>query len=321
MNHHYSYNTPPSTTPAHFFTMSLASSLFKSVSHLNPGLSSSLRPAAALLQEPTGARFASKKSADAGTSSKATSKQIAAQRERNLAQQQIKRREQKKMSRLRLEAKTCLNTPLHLDTLTALRYLRAAEVGQPGDTTTITMNVRVVAERGVQPLFGSIKFPKSLDSDQRIAVFTLNPELAEEAKAAGAAVVGGEELIDEVRNGNINFNKALATPDILSKLSSVARVLGPKGLMPSPRRGTVSNNIVDLVSRSVGVVDFRQGGVPFVSVPVAKVSFTDAEIVKNLIAAIDEVRAAANRAVSKKPVVLGQTTISSTRGPGIVIDV
>ena len=225
------------------------------------------------------------------------------------------------MSRLRLEAKTCLNTPLHLDTLTALRYLRAAEVGQPGDTTTITMNVRVVAERGVQPLFGSIKFPKSLDSDQRIAVFTLNPELAEEAKAAGAAVVGGEELIDEVRNGNINFNKALATPDILSKLSSVARVLGPKGLMPSPRRGTVSNNIVDLVSRSVGVVDFRQGGVPFVSVPVAKVSFTDAEIVKNLIAAIDEVRAAANRAVSKKPVVLGQTTISSTRGPGIVIDV
>lgn len=304
--------------------MSLGRSLFQSVSRLSSGLSgvAASRPALPIMVAPVAVRFASKKKKeDPGSTNKATSKQIAAQRERVLAQQQVKRREQKKMARLRLEAKRALDTPIHLDTLTALRYLRAAETGQPASTTTLTMTVRVISDRGVQPLSGSIKFPKGLDADQRIAVFTLNPELAEKAKAAGAAVVGGEDLIDQVKAGNINFNKALATPDILSKLNPIARVLGPKGLMPSPRRGTVSNDIVELVSSSVGVMDFRQGGVPFVSVPVAKASFTDAEVLKNLIAAIDAVRASANRAVSKKPVVLGQTTLSSTRGPGIVIEV
>lgn len=295
-----------------------------SATRLSSGISNvcTVRPMLSLLKTPDSVRFASKKKKeDVGTANKATSKQIAAQRERVLAQQQIKRREQKKMARLRLEAKRALDTPLHLDTITALRYLRAAEVGQPASTTTLTMNVAVISDRGVQPLSGSIKFPKSLDADQRIAVFTLNPELAEKAKAAGAAVVGGEELIDQVKTGTIDFNKALATPDILSKLNQIARVLGPKGLMPSPRRGTVSNDIVELVSSSVGVMDFRQGSVPFVSVPVAKASFTDAEVLKNLIAAIDAIRSSANRAISKKPVVLGQTTISSTRGPGIVIEV
>lgn len=304
--------------------MSLGTSLFQSATRLSSGINSvcAIRPALLMLKAPESVRFASKKKKeDPGAGNKATSKQMAAQRDRALAQQQIKRREQKKMSRLRLEAKQALNTPLHLDTLTALRYLRAAEVGQPSLTTTLTMNVRIISDRGVQPLSGSIKFPKGLDADQRIAVFTLNPELAEKAKAAGAAVVGGEELIDEVKAGIINFNKALATPDILSKLNVIARVLGPKGLMPSARRGTVSNDIVELVSSSVGVMDFRQGSVPFVSIPVAKASFTDAEVLKNLIAAIDAVRASANRAISKKPIVLGQTTLSSTRGPGIVIEV
>lgn len=299
--------------------------MIQSATRLSSGIGSvcAIRPTLSLLKAPEAVRFASKKKkeGDAGAVNKATSKQMAAQRERALAQQQLKRREQKKMARLRLEAKKSLDTPLHLDTLTALRYLRAAEVGQPSITTTLTLNVGVISDRGVQPLSGSIKFPKGLDADQRIAVFTLNPELAEKARAAGAAVVGGEELIDEVKAGTINFNKALATPDILSKLNVIARVLGPKGLMPSARRGTVSNDIVDLVSSSVGVVDFRQGSVPFVSIPVAKASFTDAEVIKNLIAAIDAVRASANRAISKKPVVLGQTTLSSTRGPGIVVEV
>lgn len=304
--------------------MSLGRSLIQSVTRLSSGINnvSMFRPVFSAIKVPAVVRFASKKKKeDAGSANKATSKQVAAQRERALAQQQVKRREQKKMARLRLEAKRALDTPLHLDTLTALRYLRAAEVGQPSSTTTLTINVSVISDRGVQPLSGSIKFPKSLDANQRIAVFTLNPELAEQAKAAGAAMVGGEDLIEEVKAGNINFNKALATPDILSKLNAIARVLGPKGLMPSPRRGTVSNDIVELVSSSVGVVDFRQGSVPFVSIPVAKASFSDAEVLKNMIAAIDAVRSSANRAISKKPVVLGQTTLSSTRGPGIVIEV
>lgn len=263
--------------------------------------------------------YAKKKAADSGN--KTTSKQVAQQRERALAQQQLKRKELKKMARLRLQAKRSLDTPLYLPTTTALQYLRAIEVGYPADTTTITMTVRVIADRGVQPISGSVKLPKGINTDQRIAVFTLNPELAAAAKQAGAVVVGGEELIEQVKEGNIDFNKALATPDIVSKLTPIARILGPKGLMPSARKGTVSNDIVSLVSTSIGQMDFRQRSVPTVSVPVAKANFSDAEVIRNLIAAIDAVRLSAAKVISKKPVVLGQTTLSTTHGPGIVIDV
>lgn len=272
---------------------------------------------------PTLVRAYAKPAAAAAASSgnKASSKQIAAQRERALAQAQIKRKEQKRMARLRLEAKRALDTQLFLDTATAIRYLRAAEVGHPAESTTLTMTVRVIADNGVQALAGSVRLPKGLDTDQRIAVFTLNPELAAAAKEAGAAVVGGEDLIEQVKNGVIDFNKALATPDILAKLGPIARVLGPKGLMPSARRGTVSNDIVKLIGDSIGVIDFRQRSIATVSLPVAKAYFTDAEIVKNLIVAIDTVRETANKIQSKRPIVLGQTTLSSTHGPGIVIDV
>lgn len=267
---------------------------------------------------PLGTRFYAKKKD--GTA-KVSSKQMAAQRERQAAALQLKRREQKKMALRRLEARRALDTPLKMDISTALRYLRAAEVGYPSKMTTITMTVSVVAERGTPPLNGSVRLPKGLDMDQRIAVFTLNPETAEAALKAGAAVAGGEELIEAVQNGQIDFNKALATPDIVAKLNTVARILGPKGLMPATRRGTVSANIVELVSNSLGRQDFRQRSVPSVSIPVGRANFSDADVIKNLIAAIDSVREASGRVVTKKPVILGQTTISSSHGPGIVIDV
>lgn len=302
--------------------MSLSKSFAQSATRLGSGISgvSCVRPAVCLLSSPTGVRFASKKKT-VPSSHKITAKQLAAQRERKLATDQAKRKEEKKLRDQRLEAKRPLDTSLYLDTLTALRYIRAAEVGQSASSTTISMNVRVIADRGTQPISGSVKFPKSLSTDQRIAVFTSDPLLAEEAKDAGAVVVGGDELIEQVKNGNINFNKAFATPDMASKLNTVARILGPKGLMPSARRGTITTDITQVISNTAGAVDFRQRSVPAIAIPVARASFTDAEVVKNLIAAIDAVREAASRVNAKKPVVLGQTTISSTRGPGIVIEV
>lgn len=282
-------------------------------------LRSSLR--SATKAAPPGLRFYAKPAAAITPGNKASTKQIAAQRERALAQAQIKRAEQKRMARLRLEARRPLDTPLFLDTATAIRYLRAAEVGHPAQSTTLTLTVRVIANNGVQALSGSVRLPRGLDANQRIAVFTLNPELADAARAAGAAVVGGEELIEQVKAGVIDFNKALATPDILPKLNPIARTLGPKGLMPSARRGTVSNDIAKLIAESTGAIDFRQRSIASVSLPVAKAYFTDAEIVKNLIVAVDALRQTADRVISKQPVILGQATLSSTHGPGIVIDI
>lgn len=246
---------------------------------------------------------------------------MAAQRERQASALNTKRKEQKRMAVRRLEARRPLDTPLYMDTPLALRYLRASEVGYPSSMTTITMTVSVVAERGTAPLNGSVRLPRGLDMDQRIAVFTLNPAIADAALAAGAAVAGGEDLIEAVQSGAIDFNKALATPDIVGKLGAVAKILGPKGLMPSTRRGTVAANIVELVSDSLGRQDFRQRSVPSVSIPVARADFTDADVIKNLIAAIDAVRDAVGKVQTRKPIILGQTTLSSTHGPGIVIDV
>lgn len=267
----------------------------------------------------------SSKSGDAGVS-RATSKQIAAQRERHAAQQALKRKELKRMSKLRDEAlHHALDTPLYLPTLTALRYLRAAEVGHPLNSTTLTMFVRVVADRGTQPLFGSVKLPKSLDSgSKKVAVFTTNEAAHEAAVAAGADFVGGEDLIEQVKAGQVEFHKCFATPEVLSKMTQAGlpRMLGPKGLMPSAKRGTVGTDIASLIESSAGKLDFRQKqGSSILALPVGKIGFSDKEIVSNLNAAIGAIRESANKVVSKKPVILGQTTISSTHGPGIVIEV
>lgn len=301
--------------------MSLRLNLQRATSITSGIISNLLRPTLASgssIVAPDTVRFYAKKKD--GTA-KVSSKQMVAQRERQVAALQIKRREQKRIALRRLEARRALDTPLKMDVSDALRYLRAAEVGYPSQMTTITMTVSVVAERGTPPINGSVRLPKGLNMDQRIAVFTLNPETAQAALEAGAAVAGGEELIEAVQNGQINFNKALATPDIVAKLNTVARTLGPKGLMPATRRGTVSANIVELVSNSLGRQDYRQRSVPSLSIPVARVDFSDADVIKNLIAAIDSIREASGRVVTKKPVILGQTTLTSTHGPGIVIDV
>lgn len=270
-------------------------------------------------------RFASKKAQNAKTAvsaapeNKLDAKTLALQRERIALRAKAKREEARKEAKLRMEAREAKASALCMDIETALRYLRAAEVGNRPSSTTISLNMRIVAEKGATPVNGNCRLPKPLDTE-RICVFTNSSELAQQARKAGAAVVGGDEIIEQVRNGVVNFDRAYATPDIAKKLTSIARILGPKGLMPNAKRGTVTEDIFNAVSSAVGETTFKQHG-NMLRLSVARASFTDLEAVRNIVAVINSVRDNIANSGNTKNAYIGKTTITSTHGPAIVIEV
>lgn len=264
-------------------------------------------------------RFASKASSSSGDTSKADAKQLAAQRERAAKRESAKRAEARKVARMKDIAREAFKSPLCLDIETALRYLRAAEVGKPAKSTTITVNLGVVAEKGAALLQGTYRLARPLD-EQRIAVFTTDREVEAAAKQAGASIVGSDDLIAKIRDGIIEFDRAYATPDMMGRLNTVARTLGPLGLMPSAKRGTVvpGQQIAEVISAAAGETVFKQKN-SVLSLPVGRADFSDAEIIRNIITVTDAVRANIASMDSKKAPSLGLTTLTSTTGPAIVV--
>lgn len=239
-----------------------------------------------------------------------------------LTRDQSKKNAQRALARRKLVAKRPPNKdPLYADISTAMRYIKAAEVGRPEKAATITITTNVVAEKGAAPLKGDISFPKPL-KEVRILIFTDDPDQAQIAKDMGAALVGGLELIQQIKEGKValDFNKAFATPDVQGQLGQVARILGPKGLMPNAKKGTISSDIAGLLKSNADTMPFKQKS-NLLSIAVGKTSFTDAELLKNIIAATGAVRESLERLNTKKVPILGRTTISSTNGPAFVIDI
>lgn len=130
--------------------------------------------------------------------------------------------------------KTVKENPNALDLHEAIRILKAVEVGRPQHQ--IEMHVQCKIEKSTPPIRGSISLPRGVKQEAAILVFAEGKK-AEEARSAGAAYVGGQELIEQVKNGDIKFDKCLATPDMLPAVAKIARVLGPKGLMPTLKKG------------------------------------------------------------------------------------
>ncbi|KAJ1730429.1 hypothetical protein LPJ61_003015 [Coemansia biformis] len=150
-------------------------------------------------------------------------------------------------------------------------------------------------------------------SNIKVLVFAKG-EKAKEAEAAGADYVGGEELVNKVREGEIKFDKCLATPDMLPKVASIARILGPKGLMPTVNKGTVTEDIAETIKFSKNSHDFRADKANIVHTGVAKIGFTEAEITDNIKIVMDSIRANAKGSKAK---FVTRTYLSSTRGPGV----
>ena len=185
------------------------------------------------------------------------------------------------------------------------------------ETLEIAIRLGIDVTKADQNIRGMLSLPNGTGKTVRVAVFTENA--ADEARAAGADVVGGMDLIDAVAAGNINFDRVIATPDMMPKMSKIARVLGPKGLMPNPKLGTVTNNVADAVKTAkAGQIEYRAEKKGIIHAGIGKMSFTTDKLVENAIALIDQLKKV-KPASSKGQYILG-ISVATTQGPGLKVD-
>ncbi len=186
------------------------------------------------------------------------------------------------------------------------------------ETIELSMNLGVDPRHADQMVRGVCNLPNGTGRTVRVAVFARGPK-AEEATAAGADVVGAEDLMEQVQAGNINFDKVIATPDMMPIVGRLGKVLGPRGMMPNPKVGTVTMDVTKAVNDSKGgAVEFRVEKTGIVHAGIGKASFTEAAIAEN-------VRALVNAIVKAKPsgakgAYVKRISLSSTMGPGVKID-
>jgi large subunit ribosomal protein L1 len=165
---------------------------------------------------------------------------------------------------------------------------------------------------------GTVSLPAGTGKPVRVAVFAAGPA-AEEAREAGADVVGAEDLVERVQGGFMDFDIAIATPDLMGQVGKLGRVLGPRGLMPNPKTGTVTPEVGKAVQEfKGGRVEYRTDRYGNVHVPIGKASFDKAALLSNFRAVIEELNRA--KPASAKGRYMRSITVSSTMGPGIKID-
>lgn len=187
------------------------------------------------------------------------------------------------------------------------------------ETIEVAINLNVDPRHADQMVRGVISLPKGTGKTVRVAVFA-KADKADEAKAAGADVVGAEDLIDEVAKGNINFDRCIATPDMMGLIGRVAKVLGPKGMMPNPKLGTVTPNVADAVKAAKGgQVEFRVEKAGIIHARLGKASFTAADLRANFDAFVDAIVKAKPSGAKGK--YLEKIALSSTMGPGVKVDI
>jgi len=186
------------------------------------------------------------------------------------------------------------------------------------ETIEVAMNLGVDPRHADQMVRGVVNLPNGTGRAVRVAVFARGDK-AEEAKAAGADIVGAEDLVAEIQAGNINFDRAIATPDMMALVGRLGKVLGPRGLMPNPRVGTVTPDVTEAVKASKGgAVEFRVEKAGIVHAGVGKSSFDASALAENIRAFADAVNKA--KPSGAKGVYVKRVAITSTMGPGVKID-
>ena len=186
------------------------------------------------------------------------------------------------------------------------------------ESLEIAIKLGIDVAKADQNIRGLLSLPNGTGKKVRVAVFTVNGQ--EDAKKAGADVIGGEELIDKVANGFLDFDRVIATPDMMPKMSKVARVLGPKGLMPNPKLGTVTNNIAEAVANAkAGQIEYRAEKNGIIHAGIGKMSFATDKLVENANALIDQLKKV-KPASTKGQYILG-CSVATTQGPGLKVEV
>ena len=201
----------------------------------------------------------------------------------------------------------------------AIKLVRERAKAKFDESVEIAMNLGVDPKHADQMVRGVVNLPNGTGRVLRVAVFARGPK-ADEAKAAGADVVGAEELVTIVQGGTIDFDRCIATPDMMPLVGRLGKVLGPRGLMPNPKVGTVTMDVTAAVKASKGgAVEFRVEKAGIVQGTVGKASFDDGKLVENIKAFVDAVSKA--KPAGSKGTYIQRVALSSTQGPGVKIDV
>ena len=200
----------------------------------------------------------------------------------------------------------------------AVEKVKALATAKFDETVELAIRLGVDPRKAEQIVRGTISLPAGTGKTNIIAVFATG-EAAQAARDAGADFVGGDDLVEKVAGGFLDFDIAIATPDLMGKVGGLGRVLGPRGLMPNPKTGTVTMDVAKAVGEfKGGRVEYRTDKVGNIHLRVGKASFVEGDLVRNIVAVVDELLRV--KPASAKGRYLQAITISSTMGPGVKID-
>jgi len=186
------------------------------------------------------------------------------------------------------------------------------------ETVEVAMNLGVDPRHADQMVRGVVSLPKGTGKDLRVAVFAKGDK-ADEAKAAGADIVGADDLMQQVLDGNTDFDRVIATPDMMGVVGRLGKVLGPKGLMPNPKLGTVTPNVGEAVKAAKsGQVEFRVEKAGIIHAGIGKASFPEADLKENFTAFVDAIVKA--KPTGAKGKFVKKIALTSSMGPGVKVD-
>ena len=200
----------------------------------------------------------------------------------------------------------------------ALEVLKKHTSKKFDESVDLSISLGIDAKKSDQQVRGVLSLPKMPEKKIRIAVFAEGDD-AEKAKKNGADVVGSDDLVELIKKGDIKFDKCISTPELMAKVSVVGQILGPKGMMPNPKLGTVTKNIEEAIKTiKAGQIEFKTDKAGIVHASVGKASFTDADLEKNISFFFTELQK--KKPTSSKGIFIKKFYINSTMGPGLQVD-
>jgi large subunit ribosomal protein L1 len=200
----------------------------------------------------------------------------------------------------------------------AIRLAKAVAKAKFDETVEVHVRLGIDTRQADQQVRGSVSLPNGTGKTVRVAVFA-EGEAAREAEAAGADIVGSDDLVEKIQGGFTDFDAAVATPDQMAKVGKLGKVLGPRGLMPNPKLGTVTNDVGRVVGElKAGKVEYRADKYGIAHVAIGKASFEEAALVENYGALLDEILRV--KPASTKGRYIRSITLATTMGPGIRLD-
>ena len=200
----------------------------------------------------------------------------------------------------------------------AVKLVKANATAKFDESVEIAVNLGVDPRHADQQVRGVVSLPSGTGRDVRVAVIAKDAKAAE-ATAAGADIVGAEDLVERIQGGFMEFDRVIATPDMMALVGRLGKILGPRGLMPNPRVGTVTPNVGQAVKDAKGgAIEFRTEKTGIIHAGIGKASFTDEQLLVNVRALVDALNKA--RPSGAKGVYIKKISLSSTMGPGFKVD-